>query len=109
MNILSVELVDSSGISHNGGRMQNWVLRYEKDGRQVKFPFNSSLKDGKIYLFHRQKDPDKAMAAMRASPHFERVRVTIASDALVNLVRQLGYDAVKQAFDEAVVKSVVTE
>lgn len=109
MNILSVEQVRSEGVSHNGGHMQTWVLRYEHGGRQVKFPFNSSLKDGKIYLFHRQKDPDRAMAVMRASPHFERVRITIASDALVNLVRQLGYDAVKQAFEEAIIKSVSTE
>ena len=92
--ILEVEQL-SEDLSNKGSHVQWWAVRYRIGGetRMHKCSFGLTAQ-GRFGV------------ALRKHELFKRIRVTIASDWLVLLIQELGDDAVKQAFEEAVVKSV---
>lgn len=112
MRILDIEQIRSDGVSNKGSRVHVWKVSYEHDGLHVPalrktFKFMCGLTaEGKFFLTSAAKDADKVLPALRSHELFRRMRITIAAEYLTSLVKELGDDAVKQAFEEAVVKSV---
>jgi hypothetical protein len=123
MKILGVEQAKAEAVSHSGSHWGLWDVRYEivEPGKFVKSCRHLSLdvaairtfriscgltSAGKFFLSCKTKDRDRVVEALRKSPLFLRIRMDIASSMLLSLVQELGDDAVRQAFEEAIVKSV---
>lgn len=122
MKILGVTQVKAEAVSNHGSHWGLWDIDYEMT-QPGKFDWRDGLSPdimitkvfriscgltaaGKFYISSDKKDHDKVVAALRRDPLFLRVRMDIASSMLLALVQELGDDAVKQAFEEAIVKSV---
>lgn len=113
MKIHSVD-IEESFIGSKGTHISNLKIEYEDGkpdvfGRIVKtFHATCGLTaSGKFYVTCSTKDMDKVIPALKKHELFQKVRVSVAANALKELVRELGEDAVKLAFDEAIVKLVV--
>jgi len=91
-----------------GARIQEWRVHYSVETMRKSFDFMCSFdNNGKLHIFHGKKDSDRVVAALKKNPSFfKRLCINACADYLAELVRELGVDAMRQAFDEAIVKSV---
>lgn len=106
--ILGVKQINKTEHSNKGSQIQWWDIEYRLESEVKTFRSSFGLTaQGKFFFSSKQKDVDKVVMALVKHELFQRIRITIASDWLVLLVNELGEDAVKQAFEEAVVKTLL--